>query len=138
MAHSTESTDEAAVRALLGRYQDALNASNTDRVMPLYAEDGIFMWEFHPSVIGHANLRRAYDEVFAAITLQVRFTVEEFVQMSPEWSFARTSSAGTQTVKASGRKSAEANQELFIFRKRSGGWKIARYCFSSINPPPRD
>jgi uncharacterized protein (TIGR02246 family) len=136
MGRGTE--DEAAVRALLGHYQDALNASDAERAVRLYAEDGIFMWEFHPSVIGHANLRRAYEEVFEAITLKVQFTVEEFVQMSAEWSFARTSSAGTQTVTASGKKSAEANQELFIFRKGGAGWKIARYCFSTIKPPPKD
>jgi hypothetical protein len=39
---------------------------------------------------------------------------------------------------ATGAESAEANQGLFIFRKAAedGGWKIARYSFSSTNPPP--
>jgi hypothetical protein len=33
-------------------------------------------------------------------------------------------------------KSAKANQELFIFRKvTDGSWKIARYSFSTTNPP---
>jgi hypothetical protein len=29
----------------------------------------------------------------------------------------------------------EANQELFVFQKIDGTWKIARYCFSTTNPP---
>ena len=46
--------------------------------------------------------------------------------------------AGTATVNAAGAKSAEANQELFIFKKDAdGAWKIARYSFSTTNPPPR-
>ena len=34
-------------------------------------------------------------------------------------------------------KVMEANQMLFVFRKIGGTeWKIARYCFSTTNPPP--
>ena len=37
-----------------------------------------------------------------------------------------------------GAKTAEANQELFVFRRSTDGrWKIARYSFSTINPPPQ-
>jgi hypothetical protein len=27
------------------------------------------------------------------------------------------------------------NQELFVFQKIDDAWKIARYCFSTTNPP---
>jgi uncharacterized protein (TIGR02246 family) len=128
---------ETVVKAVLSKYQAALNASSTAQVIPLYAEDGIFMWEFNPSVIGKENLRRAYDNVFKTISLHVKFQVAEVVQMSPEWAFARTNSSGTQTLKANGRTTAEGNQELFIFHKDADGmWRIARYCFGSTNPPP--
>ncbi len=127
---------EAAVAAVLDRYQDALNAASTDAVMPLYAEDGVFMAPYGPSAVGSAAVRRAYDGVFAAIRLAVTFEVAEIVAMAPGWAFARTNSAGTVTVHATGARSAEANQELFLFRQDAGGdWKIARYSFSSTNPP---
>jgi ketosteroid isomerase-like protein len=42
------STTQEAVTALLARYNDALNASSTDAVMPLYAEDGVFMPPYSP------------------------------------------------------------------------------------------
>jgi hypothetical protein len=57
--------------------------------------------------------------------------------VAPEWAFARTNSAGTATVHATGAESAEANQELFVMQKVGAAWKIARYCFSSTNPPRR-
>jgi uncharacterized protein (TIGR02246 family) len=124
------------ITALLARYNDALNASSTDAVMPLYAEDGVFMPPYSPSAVGSDALRKAYDAVFKAITLNVKFTIVEIVEMSPDWAFARTNSAGTTLDHATGASSAEANQELFIFKKDSGGsWKIARYSFSSTNPP---
>jgi uncharacterized protein (TIGR02246 family) len=130
------SATKEAITALLARYNDALNASSTDAVMPLYAEDGVFMPPYSASAVGSSALRKAYDAVFTAITLNVKFTIAEIVELAPEWAFARTNSAGTTLEHARGTKSAEANQELFIFRKDSdGSWKIARYSFSSTNPP---
>jgi uncharacterized protein (TIGR02246 family) len=129
------SATKEAITALLARYNDALNASSTDAVMPLYAADGVFMPPYSPSAIGSEALRKAYDAVFKAITLNVKFTIAEIIELAPEWAFARTNSAGTTLDHATGTKSAEANQELFIFRKdRDDSWKIARYSFSSTNP----
>ena len=130
------STTQEAVTAILAKYNDALNASRTDAVMPLYAEDGVFMPPYSPSSVGPETIRQAYDAVFTAITLSVKFTIAEIVELAPEWAFARTNSAGTTLDHATGNRSAEANQELFIFKKdRDGSWKIARYSFSSTNPP---
>jgi uncharacterized protein (TIGR02246 family) len=120
-AQAGKQATEDAVRAVLGRYQDALNASDTNAVMKLYAEDGIFMPQHSPSAVGAADVRKAYDAVFKTIKLQVKFKVAEVVVMSPDWAFARTNSAGTCTVIASGAKSAEGNQELFIFKKGPDG-----------------
>src|SRR6201997_4223479 len=117
-----------AVTALLAKYNDALDASDTNAVMPLYAEDGVFMPPYSPSAVGAGAVRKAYDAGFKAIKLTVKFNVAEIVEMSPEWVFARTNSAGTTLNHATGAISAEANQELFIFRRDQGGkFKIARY-----------
>jgi uncharacterized protein (TIGR02246 family) len=130
------SATKEAVTALLAKYNDALNASSTDAAMLLYAEDGVFMPPYSPSAVGSEALRKAYDAVFRAITLNVNFSIAEVVEIAPDWAFARTNSAGTSLDHATGNSSAEANQELFIFMKsRDGSWKIARYSFSSTNPP---
>ena len=127
---------ETAVEAVLATYEKALNASDTSAVMPLYADDGVFMPPYSHSAVGKAAVKDAYDYVFKTITLHVKFTVAEFVQMAPNWAFVRTNSAGTNTLNATGAQSAEGNQELFIFKKNpKGEWKIERYSFSSTNPP---
>lgn len=131
----TMNADEKAVASVLAQYQNALNQSNTDAVMKLYSSDGVFMSQHFPSSIGADAVRKAYLAVFEAITLSVEFKVAEVVQVAPDWAFARTNSAGTVKVHATGTSSPEANQELFVFQKIGGAWKIARYCFSTTNPP---
>jgi uncharacterized protein (TIGR02246 family) len=126
--------DEKAIAAVLGRYQDALNQSSTDAVMKLYATDGVFMPQNSPSSVGAQAVRKAYDAVFDAIKLTVKFDIVEVRQLAPEWAFARTNSAGRVKVNATGETSAEGNQELFVFQKVGQSWKIARYCFSTTNP----
>jgi uncharacterized protein (TIGR02246 family) len=127
--------DETAIRNVMSSYESALNASNTEAAMPLYAEDGVFMAPNNQSAVGKASVRQAYDAVFKAITLGVNFAIAELVVMSPQWAFVRTNSTGTQKINATGATSREANQELFIFKKGDDGqWRIARYSFSTTNP----
>jgi uncharacterized protein (TIGR02246 family) len=128
-------TNELAVAAVLAEYQDALNQSDTDAVMRLYASDGVFMPQHFPSSVGADAVRKAYLAVFEAITLRVEFKVAEVLQITPDWAIARTNSAGTAKVNATGDGGTEANQELFVFQKINDAWKIARYCFSTTNPP---
>ena len=127
--------NEKAIATILAKYEAALNASDTDAVMRLYMEEGVFMPPFSHSAVGAAAVRKAYGSVFKAVTLSVQFHVAEIVQTAADWAFARTNSAGTTTNHAKGAKRAEANQELFIFKNDADGrWKIARYSFSTTNP----
>lgn len=135
-ASAQQEEDRAAIVKVLDKYEQALNTSDTAVAISLYEADGVFMPPNSPSQVGTEALRGAYDRVFSAITLNVDFEIVEIVQMAPTWTFVRTNSAGTVTVKASGDKGPEANQELFIFHKGDdGAWRIARYAFSTTNPP---
>lgn len=136
IAAADPASDRKNIESVLATYERALNASDTDTVMTLYADDGVFMAQHSAPNVGREAVRRAYDRVFAAIDLDVRFTVDEVIQASSQWAFARTRSEGFVTVNATGDKAPEGNQELFVFEKQdSGEWKIARYIFSTTNPP---
>jgi uncharacterized protein (TIGR02246 family) len=54
------SADEAAIRAVMSAYEAALNASDTQAVMPLYADDSVFMPQNSQSVVGKAAVQPAY------------------------------------------------------------------------------
>ncbi len=128
--------DEQAIAEVLNSYQDALNRSDTDAAIRLYTSDGVFMPQHSPSSVGREAVREAYKKVFDAITLQVKFEIAEVKQLAVDWALARTNSAGKVKVRATGEGGPEANQELFLFQKITGEWKIARYCFSTTNPAP--
>lgn len=87
-----------------------------------------------PTQVGHDDIREWYTKCFEAIALDVKLEIKEVVVISNEYAFARTSSAGAQKVNQTGQTSKEANQELFVMQKVDGEWKIARYCFSTMNP----
>ncbi len=137
VANAQPAAVTAEVEKVIDAYEVALNASDTDAVMTLYTEDGVFMPQHSPSSAGADAVRTAYAAVFEAITLKIGFEIVEIVQVAPDWAFARTNSAGVVTVNATGVHVPEANQELFIFQKVDGEWKIARYSFSTTNPPVR-
>jgi uncharacterized protein (TIGR02246 family) len=119
----------------MASYNDALNSGSATAVLPLYAEDAVFMPPFSQSAVGKDAVRVAYDTVFRELSFDVRFTIAELVIMAPSWAYVRTNSAGTTGHASTGKTTAEANQELFIFRKDDGAWRIARYSFSPTNPP---
>ena len=50
--------DENAVASILRDYQTALNGSDTEAALKLYAPDGVFMPQHSPSSVGTAALRQ--------------------------------------------------------------------------------
>jgi uncharacterized protein (TIGR02246 family) len=131
-SHAADSDD---IEALLEAYESVLNASDVDGILELYTDDGVFMAPNNPSAVGIEQVEAAYTAVFEAIDLNVEFDIVEIEVISDGWAFARTNSAGTTTINATGDEVAEGNQELFVLRKVDGDWKIARYGFSTTNPP---
>lgn len=135
-AAASNPDDEAEIKHALASYNVALNGGKTAAVLPLYTQDGVFMAPYSPSAIGQDAVRRAYDAVFEELKFNVKFDLAELVQMAPTWAYVRTNSTGTTAHRSTGKTTAEANQELFIFKKDNDQkWKIARYSFSPINPP---
>ena len=131
-----EPNDESGIRSTLDAYNAALNGGKTSAIVPLYTEDGVFMPPYSQSAVGKEAVEVAYDKVFEELQFNVKFHIAELVQMAPTWAYVRTNSAGTTDHRSTGKTTAEANQELFIFKKSDDGeWRIARYSFSPTNPP---
>jgi uncharacterized protein (TIGR02246 family) len=127
---------EAGVKETMLAYNAALNGGKTAAVLPLYTDDGVFMPPYSESAVGKEAVRKAYDKVFEELKFHVKFAIAELVVMAPAWAYVRTNSAGTTDHHSTGKTTAEANQELFVFAKGGDGkWRIARYSFSPTNPP---
>jgi len=129
---ATTTEDETQIAALLERYETALNASNVDAVLELYAPDGVFMPSSAPTAEGADQVRATYEFVFSTIQLAVRFSIDE-IEVGGDLAFARTGSKGTVKILADGTSAPEENRELFVFEKQGGEWKIARYIFNKTS-----
>ncbi len=131
--HQTMNTsnDETAIKELLFKYRDALNASSVEQVLPLYTTDGVFMPTGFPTAVGTEQVKGAYEGVFSMIQLNIEFFIDE-IAVDGDHAFARTTSKGTTLIHATGDTVPEENRELFVLQRTDGGWKIARYMFNKM------
>lgn len=138
MVQKNRPNDErASIEAVLRGYEAALNAGDSAAAVEVYADDAVFMAQHRAPAKGRSAIRQAYDEIFAAIRLNVAFGVDE-VDVTGDTAWARTHSSGETEIRGTGAKSSERNSELFIFRRQPDGrWRIARYLFATQNPPQR-
>jgi uncharacterized protein (TIGR02246 family) len=125
--------EQKKIEQLLAKYEQALNQSSTEAVLPLYTKDGVFLPAEAPTAEGTAQIKASYDHVFSTIKPEIKFDIEEVV-VSGDYAFAKTLSRGKATVLESNITQPEENRELFIFRKDAGEWKIARYMFNKSKP----
>jgi uncharacterized protein (TIGR02246 family) len=114
-------------------YERSLNASDSQAALALYGEDPIFMPEYSAALGGREAVKAGYEKVFSVLKLNVNFTIHEVVEMG-DLAYVRTTSAGRTEILAKKTTVTEGNNELFIFRKEYGKWKIHRYLFASSNP----
>ena len=126
-----QTTEKTAIEKLLFSYRDALNASDVNKVLPLYTADGVFMPSNAPSAIGQEQIKGSYEFVFSQIQLNIEFFIDEIV-VNGDYAFAMTRSKGSTLIHANGQTVAEENRELFVLQKLSGQWKISRYMFNKM------
>lgn len=122
-----------SIQSVLQTYETALNHNDIDTILGLYGSDPVFMPQHAPALVGRAAVRAGYEQVFASIKLAIRFDVHE-IEQAGDWAWARTSSAGRTRILAAGVDVNEGNNELFVFRRENGAWKIHRYLFATHQP----
>lgn len=125
---SAVSSEKANVEKLIYSYQDALNASDADKVVSLYTNDGVLIANGAPTAEGAEQVKGTYQYVFNNFAYSLKFTILE-VQVNGDSAFARSTSKGSFT-KTNGQTIADENRELFVFQKVNGQWKIARYMYN--------
>ena len=125
----TKNTEKAAIEKLIFTYQDALNASDTEKVIALYTKNGSLIANAAPTADGIDAIKGTYQYVFDNFTYSLKFSIIE-IEVNGNTAFARSTSKGSFVIKASGQTLADENRELFVFEKENGQWKIARYMYN--------
>jgi uncharacterized protein (TIGR02246 family) len=121
------------IQSLVKSYETALNSNDIETILGLYASEPVFMPQHAPALVGREAVRAGYEQVFATLKLAIGFEVHE-IEEAGDWAWARTSSAGRAQVLAAGVEVQEGNNELFVFRRENGAWKIHRYLFATNQP----
>jgi uncharacterized protein (TIGR02246 family) len=125
------SSETTAIETTIFAYFEALNHSDVDAALGLYTDDPVQLPFLQSTVVGTEAVRNGYEDLFGLIRFQMHTKIEELVQMSPEWAYVRTESAGMFTLVKTGKDAPATFHELFLLRKNSDGkWRIARYSFS--------
>ncbi|MDI1283695.1 MAG: nuclear transport factor 2 family protein [Reyranella sp.] len=132
-ARAQGSDDPARLVGVMNDYAAALRANNVEALVGLYASNGVFMREDMPAVVGRDALRHAYREVFATLKVDLAFTIQE-TEVAGDMAWLRSTSAGRLKVLATGAESAESFNQLIVFRREAGTWKIRSYLYASNRP----
>jgi uncharacterized protein (TIGR02246 family) len=122
-----------SIKDLIAKYEAALNAGDLEQILALYGSAPVFMPQHAPALVGREAVRAGYEQVFATIKLNIRFEIYD-LEEAGDWAWARTSSAGRTRIVAANAEITEGNNELFIFRREGGEWRIHRYLFSTNQP----
>ncbi len=131
---NTQHTDEFLIRDLLGNYEKALNTSDAEAAVAVYADDGVFYPYNLPTAAGTEELLASYRRIFATIKLDIVFDIHDIV-VAGDVAWATTGSQGHVTVLEPGLTVAEANREMFAFARTEDGWKVSRYMFNKSAAP---
>jgi len=126
-------TNSQKILTLISQYESSLNTSNTNGILELYGKNPTFMPQHATAQVGRTAVKQAYIKVFNAINLDIKFTTHE-VEVLGDIAWARTSSSGKTKILGNNVTVIEGNNELFIFKKENGDWKIDQYLFSTNQP----
>jgi len=124
------SNEENNVKLVIQQYEKALNSSDVNSIVALYAKNGVFMPSKKPTAVGLAKIKTAYQHVFKALDINVVFKYEN-IEEDGELAYVRTTSSGD--IKIIDKKLTLKNsnhRELFVLVKEKGNWKISQYMFN--------
>ena len=135
LAGNAQAQPTAEFQKILDTYSKALDANDVETLVELYSPNGVFMREDMPAVVGRDALRDSYKNVFATLKVGLSFKVQE-AEQSGDLGWARSVSTGKVKVLASGAETSESYNQLIVFRKEGGAWKIRSYLYASNKSAP--
>jgi ketosteroid isomerase-like protein len=132
-AQTSGAGDPYQLVAVMERYAASLNSNNVDVLVTLYTADGVFMRENLPAVAGSDALRAAYRQVFATLKVDLRFAIQE-TEVAGDMAWLRSLSKGRIKTLATGVEADESFNDLVVFRREGGTWRIRCYLYASNKP----
>lgn len=124
-----QSKDKVAVEKLVYNYFDALNNSNTDKIVSYFTTDGELLAQGAPTAAGSEQVKGTFQYVFDNFQYSLKVTIGK-VTISGNYAFVSSTSKGSFVIKSSNQTVEDDFRETFILKKVNGQWKIARYMYN--------
>ena len=135
LAGNAQAQPTAEFQKILDTYSKALDANDVETLVELYSPNGVFMREGMPAAVGQDTLRTSYKAIFATLKVGLKFSVQE-AEQSGDLGWARALSTGTVKVLSTGAETRDSFNQLVVFRREGGAWKIRSYLFASDKAAP--
>jgi len=126
---NAQSKSKAAVEQIVLNYFDALNASDVNKVVSHFTNDGVLLAPGAPTATGTDQLNGTFQYVFDNFKYTLNVTVGEII-IEGNYAFVSSTSKGSFVIKSTNQKVDDDFRETFIMQKVSGTWKIARYMYN--------
>jgi len=130
LASNAHAQAAADFQKILDTYSKALDSNDVETLVGLYASNGVLVREDKPPAIGKEALRAAYKDTFATLKAALAFKVQD-AEQSGELGWARSVATGKVKVLATGKETSDSYNELIVFRREGGAWKIRTYFYAS-------
>jgi uncharacterized protein (TIGR02246 family) len=130
------STDEQAIRDLIAHWHRATAAGDVDAILPLMAEDAVFLVPGGPPMRGRSAFEQGLRGVLASHRIDSSGDIQE-LQVSGDLAYCWNALEVRITPLAGGDPLERSGNALTVFRKQSNGsWVLFRDA--NLLPPPGD
>lgn len=124
-----------AVEEIWREYSASLNASDLDRWLSLWTDDGVQMPPDEPPVVGKDRIRERNQGFLDLFDFDMSITNQEVVATS-DWAYSRGVYEATLTPKERGDPlHVDGKYMTILSRQSDGSWKIHRDIFNSNAAP---
>jgi uncharacterized protein (TIGR02246 family) len=128
------SADEEAIRGLVAEWHRATAAADVDRVLPLMADDVVFLVAGRPPIKGRRNFEQGLRTILASHRIESTGDIQE-LQVSGDLAYCWTLLNVRITPLAGGNSNERSGSALSVFRRQSNGsWVLVRDA--NLMPPP--
>ena len=128
--------DRAAIMRTTAELLAAVNASDTDRCLAVWADDGVLMPPNHPSVQGREALRDYFRSLFSRSRFRFTFT-SSHIQLAGNTALERVTYTAIVWRESGASPVEDIGKGLHVYgRQPNGSWKLTQDIWSSDQSAP--
>ncbi len=120
--------DHDAVRAATATLLEAVNTSDVERVMSIWAEDGVLMPPNRPSVRGGPAIEQYFRRLFETSRFRFTFTASE-IRVDGDSAIERVEYVAEGWIDGASIPVTDRGKGLHVYTRRGGGdaseWKLS-------------